>query len=535
MRRWEVPDVLACAEKAILGLLSRLGLHDIKNGAIDAFRSGHGSPHFMATSPQGEMVGIYLVCISSPASYGALTVRQYAWCGQHPAWGVWLLPCVVEALADDYSHCVVRSVVLLREEGQWKGSAEVRQFLPVSDMGENPYAAVFGTASQLKSLAILREVANRGKILFPYIEGLAGPSQMPSTCMLKGSGDEAPIMLALAEGLKNGCFLLAYGDFYSWANPVNELEVCRFPLPGAELQVELLDSKGAIYTATMAEAVIFPGLIRQGMHFRWAVSLLVSEFALLEVEDGETVEPSFMQHSGTCFSSLVSRVESVQPAVLCGMPGYCIQAHVDGESPDLLFNAYVFEAALKGAVPRQGGFFGCKGLLYAVPDALVEAKACWADSPQAAVAAHEREKEQPELPSLDESRAATLFTAMMGSHDFHGISPYLAEEVHYRSETASLEFFGKKELLRHLRDRFDEWDAQGIVPMLGFHRGTVMYGGKRRPCTIAAFQGRVFSATVFRLAGNRIAAISSLAGEVLQSLELVQEKSLPKACSQRQA
>lgn len=521
MSRWEAPDVLACAEKAILGLLSQLGLRGMKTAAAGA---GLGSPHVMAKAPRGGAVGVYLACISSPASYGALTVRQFAWCGQHPAVSVWLLPCVVEALSDEDSHCVVRSVVCLREGGQWEGSAEARQFLPVSDMGENPYAAVFGTASKLKSLVILREVANRGKVLFPYIEGLAGPSRMPAPCMLKGSGDEAPIMLALSEGLKDGCFQLAYGDFYSWANPVNELEVCRFPLPDAELQVELLDRKGAIYLATMAEAVIFPGLIRQGMHFRWAVSLLVSEFSLMEEAGSETVEPSFMQSSGDCYSSLVSRVESIQAIALCGMPGYCIQARVDGESPDLLFNAYVFEAALKGEVPRMGDAFGCKGFLYAVPDALVDSAECWADFPPAVAEARAREKEGQELPALDESQAAALFASMMSSHDFHGISPCLAEEVHYRSETASLELFGKKDLLRHLRDRFDEWDAQGIVPLLGFHRGSIMHGGIRRPCTIAAFRGKVFSATVFRLAGNRIAAMESLAGEALMSLELVQEK-----------
>lgn len=525
--RWGADDVLGMAQGPLMRLLARMGATQIQ-----ATPPGQGGmPPYLALTPEGRQAGIYLVCISRPAAYGALAAPQYVWCGQHPDCDIWLLPCTVEKLADDYTHCVLRMAVCLREGGRWKGSAEVRQFLPTADMGENPHAGVWGTASRLKHITLLREVANRGQALYPYIAGLAASQQMPGHYLLKGSGTESPIMLVLAEGRKEGRLQLLYGDFYSWENPVNELEIYRLPKPEEEPVGELLDGQGVIYTAAMPELAIFPGLIQRGMHFRWAVSLLVSEWspygqgAAGAAEASGEVAASFMQDSGTCYSTMVSRVAAVKKVEWCGVPGYCLQAPVSDESPELLFNVYVFEPALKGAQPRVGDMFGCCGSLYAVPDARVAGGVCWADSPEAALAAHKRMQTQQgrgasPLPPLDEAAAARLFAEMMGSHDAGSLAPYLDEGLHYCSATADVRLFGRKELLRHLRDRFDEWEAQGIVPMLEFHPGTILREGRRRPCTIAAFQKKVFSATLFRLEGGRIIAMDSVDGEELQTLEL---------------
>lgn len=515
MRRWRVTDLFAAAEKGVEALPGLAGLRHVRNRIIDSLREGQGAPCFLAEGENGESVGIYVLCISNPASYGALTQQQFDWCRRHEGLAIYALPCAVQQLAEDYARCVAQAPICLRNAAGWQDAAEEsRSLLPPHVEGLRPYEAALGTAAPLKRLNLLREAVNRGSALYPRIDGLPGRQALPPGFLLKGIGTEPPLMLALSEGLRGGKVQLLYGDFYSWENPVNELEVSG--LPQGNLLTGLLDSCGTEYCAIVAEAAMFPGLFRNGMHFRWSVSLLADSFELRG--EGESAY-SFLQEAGTARSTLVGRIETLRQASFCGVPAYCLQSRIEDAPEGPVFNVYVLPTALgEGMELRVGDLFGCSGMLYAAPDAYVETDACWADSPVAAACAWKQE--QMRLP--DEGAAAHLFKEMMERQSFVGIAPLLKGDVRYLSETTPIALVGRAEMLKHLGKCFREWQGRSLVPMLEFHCGTIGLEGARRPCVIAAFRKKVFSATVFQVENGLIVAIRTLAGRPLLSLKLAQ-------------
>jgi hypothetical protein len=127
--------------------------------------------------------------------------------------------------------------------------------------------------------------------------------------------------------------------------------------------------------------------------------------------------------------------------------------------------------------------------------------------------------ELPVAPALTEEQAARTFGEMMVTHDFREMAPLVAEGVHYESETAGLSFNSKLDLLRHLRSCFDNWQRRGERANLMFLLSSVVWQGRRRPCTVACQRGEIISATIFELAENRVTAITSLAGDVLDTLQ----------------
>lgn len=129
----------------------------------------------------------------------------------------------------------------------------------------------------------------------------------------------------------------------------------------------------------------------------------------------------------------------------------------------------------------------------------------------------------PPAPELVEEDAVRIFGEMMVTHDFSQLLPLLGEDVCYGSETAGSTFHSKLDLLRHLRSCFDNWRSRNEFPNLSFLRSCVEYEGVRRPCMVACQHGEIISASVFDVVGGRITAISTLSGEVLDTLQHPEE------------
>lgn len=130
--------------------------------------------------------------------------------------------------------------------------------------------------------------------------------------------------------------------------------------------------------------------------------------------------------------------------------------------------------------------------------------------------------ELPAADGLTEQQAARIFGETMVTHDFRELAPLLNENVHYESETAGLSLDSKLDLLRHLRSCYDNWQRRGECANLRFLLSSVEWQGVRRPCTVACQRGEIISATVFELLDGRIGTITSLAGDVLDTLQPIE-------------
>ncbi|MBQ8900827.1 MAG: hypothetical protein IJY72_07715 [Akkermansia sp.] len=91
----------------------------------------------------------------------------------------------------------------------------------------------------------------------------------------------------------------------------------------------------------------------------------------------------------------------------------------------------------------------------------------------------------------------------------------------YESDTAGVNLLSKFDLLRHLRTCLDSWRRRDEMKNLRFLLSSVEWQENRRPCTVACQNGEVISATIFDLRDNRVAAIHSLSGDVLDSLSKI--------------
>lgn len=376
---WQVSDLFATVEDSLLELLTSCGLQGVRSDFIDAVRKGEGAPHLTAEE-DGVPVAVYVLCVSSVNAPATLSLKQYEWVEAHPGAIVYVLPCVVQRVRADYARCVADSLYAVRVRGKWATDAETCQFLPE----QHGYSTFLGGGGLLKMHTLVRETANSGTRIYPYVDGLAHNGDMAPDMRLLASGVESPLLLVLTQGRRDGNVVLRYGDFYSDANPVNELEVFKIAEADA---LTLMDARGACYKVSCAEMAMFSHCLKLGMHLRCAVSLVASAFSF-----GGDGLVSFVQPS-VDKSELHSHVLQVTPVQFCGMAGYCLQCGVNPRLPELLFNVYVFEPSLGGRVPRVGDFISATGRLYAVPDSLVESPVCWADSPATAAAVIEDERE----------------------------------------------------------------------------------------------------------------------------------------------
>ena len=378
MNGWREPDLFAAAESSLLSLVESVFGGTWQNGVIDSLRLADGSPHFSGML-DGEQTAVYILCISSAESAASLTTTQYEWIDAHKEVTAWVIPCVVQHLKSDYSRCVAERAYPVFSGGQWADAPEIRQFLPAA---QRPVHWLGGSGI-LKQHNLVRETVNNGSPIFPYVEGLAHNRHLPQGMQVLSSGGvESPLLLALAEKSASGSVRVRWADFYSAANPVNELELLQVHTDG----IEVLDARGRQYHATCAEAAMFGRFLKTGMHLKCAVSIVA-----------ETV--AFTPGAPSCFTSipqkrasLTAAVKTVEPALFCGMTGYCLSVQVNEHIPGQLFNVYVFAPLLGGRVPIAGDTVAVSGPLHVAIDALVESEHCWADSPETAqaLAADER-------------------------------------------------------------------------------------------------------------------------------------------------
>lgn len=387
MSAWKESDVLALAESALAAVVAEHASGTVCNRVIDALRAADGSPHYTAEHHDTQ-VAVYVLCLSSPASHAALSLQQVSWAESHPAADVWVLPCVVQHLRADAARCVVDSIYTVRTRGRWGADAAVRQFLPAAD--RTPH--YLGGAALLKEHNLVREVANAGTRIYPYIAGVATHRHLPDSHELRCSGaGDFPLMLVQTRGARDGALRVVRAGIYSAENPVNELEIDSV----LRDSVALMDARGHIYHAACAELSMFPDRLKVGMHLRWAVSIFADSFELCR-KTRIRIDSAAVQ-----VRAFASRIQAVKPVDFCGLKGYCLQAPVHEQLPGLLFNVYVFEHLLAGRVPRVGEWFIARGHTLAAPDSLVDAATCWADSPETAAASQADAAESVALQEYD--------------------------------------------------------------------------------------------------------------------------------------
>ncbi len=369
MSRWGVAELFAALSTGLLGMLSEVARSGVWNNRFaDAMQQADGSPHFVYRA-FGKETALYVVCISSPGAEAALSMAQYSWAEQHPQQDVWLLPCVVQRLRQDFARLVADRFVVLRTAGAWSQDEESRSFLPASMRPPH----WLGSAARLKLRNMVRELANNGLQIYPYIAGVAHSKHLPQGVELRCYGDgSSPTVVAVLQTAPAAPTVVLWADFYADANPVHELEVLE--VTGDTILVS--DAYGREYRAVCAELQMFPERILPRMHLRCAVNLPADTFAYSERQ-----ERSCIRKAG---AELILRAEvlAVQRVQCCGMSGYCLQAAYDAALPDLFFNVYVFEHLLVGKLPHVGDYIEVAGKLMLTPDALVQTEACWAEAPE---------------------------------------------------------------------------------------------------------------------------------------------------------
>ena len=122
---------------------------------------------------------------------------------------------------------------------------------------------------------------------------------------------------------------------------------------------------------------------------------------------------------------------------------------------------------------------------------------------------------------VSEEIVARRFGEMMVTHDFSAFVPLLHDDVCYESDTAGVNLSSKFDLMRHLRACLDAWRRQDVMKNLRFLLSSVEWQGARRPCTVACQNDEIISVSVFDLRDNRVAAIHSLSGDVIETLSKI--------------
>ncbi len=375
MSCWQESDLFAAAKQIPAQLIGEDIAGKITDNVIESLRLADGSPHFVVQKGR-KKTGVYVLCISSVASFGALSPRQYDWATTHADIDICVLPCVVQHLRVDAARCVAEQICTLRADGKWSADALAAQFLPEPHCS----SSFFGGASALKARNLTREVANGGMQIYPYIAGVATHKHMPQGSSLRCSGDGAfPLMMVQTAGSKNGALRVLWSGLYSAENPVNELEIYALHRDS----IELLDARGRVYHAACAELSLFPARLKVGMHLRWSVNIYADSYTVADAFIPEFIgENKHVTHFCT-------KVQQVTPVQCFGARGYCLQVAASAKLPELHFNVYVTATLLQGRIPHVGETIVVSGAIQAAPDSLVDTSACWADSPQSAAAAQE--------------------------------------------------------------------------------------------------------------------------------------------------
>lgn len=375
MSNWQESDLFAAAKQIPARLVAEDFAGKITDNVIDSLRLADGSPHFLVQKGR-KKTGVYVLCISSVAAAGALSPRQYDWATAHAETDICVLPCVVQHLKADAARCVAEPICALRIDGKWCADALAPQFLP-----EPQRAACFwGGAASLKERNLIREVANGGTPIYPYIAGVATHKHMPQGSSLRCSGDGAfPLMMVQTAGTQNGALRVLWAGLYSAENPLNELEIYALHRDS----IELLDARGRVYQAACAELSLFPARLKVGMHLRWSVNIYADSYTPAEAFIPELLAEN--KH----VARFCTKVQRVTPINCFGARAYCLQVAVSAKLTELQFNVYVTDTLLQGRIPRVGEAVVVSGAMQAAPDSLVDTSVSWADSPQSAAAAQE--------------------------------------------------------------------------------------------------------------------------------------------------
>lgn len=372
MNGWRESDLFAVAESSLLSLLQNEFGGTWQNCVIESLRCADGSPHFIAEI-EGKTAAVYVLCISSAESYASLTPSQFEWLETNKPASAWVLPCVVQHLRADYARCVAERAYPIYSDGQWSAEFEMRQFLPAA---QRP-AHWLGGGGALKLHNIVRETVNGGTPIYPYVEGLVHHRHLPQGMQVLSSGGvESPLLLVLAENAADGAVRVRRADFYSAANPVNELEVLQLHADG----LELLDARGRQYHASCAEQAMFGRYMKSGLHFKCAVSIVADTFAFTP---GAPTAYASMPQKRAMLTAIADSVTSVS---FCGLSGYCLTVRVNAHLPEQLLNVYVFTPLLGGRIPTAGETITVSGALHVAIDALSASEKCWADSSETALA-----------------------------------------------------------------------------------------------------------------------------------------------------
>lgn len=109
--------------------------------------------------------------------------------------------------------------------------------------------------------------------------------------------------------------------------------------------------------------------------------------------------------------------------------------------------------------------------------------------------------EQLPLPpaELDETLAARLFRDAMAEGKWAEYAKWIREEVEYTSGTINSSEHSKEDYLRYMTERVEDWKSGPYArwPYFRFSVGTVLYQGKRRPCTATYYVGILSAVVVF--------------------------------------
>lgn len=318
-------------------------------------------PHF--TAKDGDVpVDIYVLSIGSMDSPAGLSDEQCRYCEQQRGRAVYVLPCVVQNLREGVARCVALPPVELGRNGAWHSSPAVLQYLPLR------YAHAAGvsmpcSAWLLKKSNVLREVANNGVRLYPLVERFAHAGHLPEDTVIRASGTQSPLMLTLVSGREGGRLQLLYGDFYSADNAVNELAVKEVPVSENEPMVRLSAKDGSEFCAVCAELAMFPDHEWQGQRFLWALSMLCHRMSRVPASE----QTSFGYENGRlCAEVRSARRSSLRDLPLC---------HLEVVAGEQTFNVYAAVYDAEASLPQPGDVVCAEGILYAVPEALVEKKA----------------------------------------------------------------------------------------------------------------------------------------------------------------
>lgn len=356
------PDLILAESELLLGEhLRNCGLRHVRRvSPVGPTEARMVAPHFTAADAEGT-VEVYVLSVAGMASQAALTSEQMRRCERlvEPKLRICVLPCLVQHLRGGKARCVALPPVCVRKQGSWLKAPEVMQYLSPAHR-EGTASEMPCSAWLLKKHNLTREVANYGIQLFPLVKGFAHSGHMPEGMVLKASGEQEPLMLVLTEGKVEGHLQLAYADFYSAENAVNELVVKELPADEEEDASSLLlaAEDGTEYRARCAELLMFPGRMECGLRFRWALSMLCNHYRRLQADE----ESPFV-----AAGELSGKIRRLSRSRFCGLP----LCHIVADAGKQTVNIYVPLHSDSSPMPSVGETFCVRGALYAVPDKLL--------------------------------------------------------------------------------------------------------------------------------------------------------------------